>query len=162
MNETITIRATVSEDIPFIKELMDKHWGGEPLVIRGKNYFPSALPGLIAFQHSEVLGFLFYEIQNGECEIVVLEVFDKFKGLGTELIEKLKIIAREQDCSKLHLMTTNDNMDALRFYQRRGFYICGIHLNSIEASRRMKPAIGMTGDHGIPLRDEIDLEMLLN
>jgi ribosomal protein S18 acetylase RimI-like enzyme len=158
---TITIRQSLPQDSIYIKDLMEKHWGGEPLVIRGKNYFPSTLPGLIAHQDSKVAGFLFYEIQNSECEIVVLEVFDKFKGLGTALINQLRDIAKKNNCTKLHLMTTNDNMDALRFYQRRGFHICGIHINSIEISRRMKPAIGMTGDHGIPLRDEIDLEMLL-
>jgi ribosomal protein S18 acetylase RimI-like enzyme len=158
---TITIRQSLPQDSIYIKDLMEKHWGGEPLVIRGKNYFPSTLPGLIAHQDSKVAGFLFYEIQNSECEIVVLEVFDKFKGLGTALINQLRDIAKKYNCTKLHLMTTNDNMDALRFYQRRGFHICGIHINSIEISRRMKPAIGMTGDHGIPLRDEIDLEMLL-
>ena len=158
---TVTIRTASADDSSFIQELMTQHWGGEPLVIRAKNYFPSQLPGLIAYHDKTIAGFLFYEFQGTACEIVVLEVFDKFKGTGTQLLLQLIDIAKQQHCTKLHLMTTNDNMDALRFYQRRGFHICGIHLNSIAVSRQMKPAIGMTGDHGIPLRDEIDLEMLL-
>lgn len=88
----------------------------------------------------------------------MFEIFEKFKGLGTKLLDELKILAKHKGCHKLFLMTTNDNLDALRFYQRRGFHICGIHLNSVTNSRKIKPTIAMVGDYGIPVKDEIDLE----
>lgn len=61
---------------------------------------------------------------------------------------------------KLLLTTHNDKLDALRFYQKHGFQICHIHINSMEKARKQKPSIPQFGDYGIPIRDEIDLEML--
>lgn len=157
----ITIRLTTPNDAEFVANLMEKHWGGEPLVIRAKNYYPSKLDGMIASNSEEVIGFLFYEIQGTTLEIIVFEVFDKFQGIGTQLLERLKLIAKEKGCNRIYLMTNNDNLDALRFYQRRGFHICGIHLDSVKESRKMKHGIPMTDEYGIPLRDEIDLELIL-
>lgn len=79
-------------------------------------------------------------------------------GIGTALIEAAARAAAIVGCSRPWLITTNDNVEALRFYQRRGFRICAAHVNALEASRRLKPEIPVTGRHGIPLRDEIELE----
>lgn len=161
MDAKLLIRPTSVEDVDLIKSLIAKHWGGEPLVIRGENYYPSTLDGLLAFREQEVVGFLIYDSQGQSCEIIVFEVLDKFKGIGTKMLERLQEIAVEQNCKKLLVMTTNDNLDALRFYQRRGFVIAGIHLGSMDISRKMKPSIPMEGDYGIACRDEIDLELSL-
>lgn len=157
----ITIRLTTPNDAELVANLMEKHWGGEPLVIRAKNYYPSKLDGMVAVKGEEIIGFLFYETQGVTLEIIVFEVFDKLQGIGTKMLQQLKRIAKENGCNKIYLMTNNDNLDALRFYQRRGFHICGIHLDSMKESRKMKPGIPMTGEYGIPLRDEIDLELIL-
>lgn len=157
----VTIRAATVADSVWLDELMIRDWGGLPLVIRGEKYYPSQLNGLIAERANTIAGFLFYETRGRDCEIIVLEVFDKFKGTGTLLLEKLKTIANDQTCSRLYLMTTNDNLDALRFYQKRGFHICGVHVDSVKRSRKIKPTIGMIGDYDIPIRDEIDLEFIL-
>lgn len=139
---------------------MTKNWGGLPLVVRSKKYYPSQLDGIIAENENGIAGFLFYEICEKDCEIIVFEVFDKFKGTGTVLLDKLKDIAKYQKCFRIYLMTTNDNLDALRFYQKRGFHICGVHVDSVKISRKIKPTIGMIGDYDIPVRDEIDLEFI--
>jgi GNAT superfamily N-acetyltransferase len=157
----ITIRLTTANDANKIMELMNKHWGGEPLVIRAKNYYPSKLEGILAIQENEIIGFLFFDYQANSCEIVVFEVFRKLQGIGTKILNKLKAIATKKNCNRVYLMTSNDNLDALRFYQRQGFYICAIHIDSVKNSRKMKPGIPMIGEYGIPLRDEIDLELLL-
>lgn len=157
----ITIREATHNDSPLIASFMREHWGGEPLVVRSKEYFPSKLPGFVAFSNSQLKGFLFYEIQDKDCEIVVFEVFEKFQGLGTMLLQELTNRAKALRCQRVFLMTSNDNLDALRFYQRRGFYICGIHINAMAKSRLLKPSIPETGDYDIPIRDEIDLELIL-
>lgn len=156
--DNITIRAIIPTDVDWIKRICDEEWGGEPLVIRGKKFFPTTLPGLIAEHNSKIVGVLFYSIEKNDCEIILLESFVKFAGIGTLLIEKLKAIAKQQRCVRIFLMTNNDNLDALRFYQRRGFVIYAIHIDSVKISRKIKPSIGYTGDYGIPIRDEIDLE----
>lgn len=156
----LKIRSATLSDNKWLEELMIRDWGGLPLVIRGKKYYPSQLDGIIAEKNNEISGFLFYEIRDETCEIIVFEVFDKFKGTGTILLDNLKNIAKNKDCSRIYLMTTNDNIDALRFYQKRGFHICGIHIDSVKISREIKPTIGMRGDYNIPIRDEIDLEFI--
>jgi hypothetical protein len=57
------------------------------------------------------------------------------------------------------VVTTNDNTDALRFYQQRGFTLAGLRPGAVTDSRtRLKPEIPPVGEHGIPLRDEVLLE----
>jgi hypothetical protein len=52
-------------------------------------------------------------------------------------------------------------MDAVRFYQKRGFRLVAVHRRALEETRRLKPSLPETGIDGIPLRDEIELEILL-
>ena len=155
------ITPVTKDDSVWIKNFMTCNWGGEPLVIRSKKFFPSELPGLLVRDGENILGFLFYIIENAECEIIVFEIFEKFHGIGTAVLNELIQLAKAHRCQRIFLMTTNDNLDALRFYQRRGFHICRIHIDSITQSRKLKPTIGLVGDYNIPLRDEIDLEMIL-
>lgn len=60
------------------------------------------------------------------------------------------------------MITTNDNINALRFYQKRGFDMAGFYYNSLEVSRKLKPEIPLIGENGIPLKHEILFEMLLD
>jgi N-acetylglutamate synthase-like GNAT family acetyltransferase len=69
--------------------------------------------------------------------------------------------ARKQNCGRVFLITTNDNMQALRFYQKRGFELVAVHRGAVNESRKIKPSISLIGNDGIPLRDEIELEMIL-
>jgi hypothetical protein len=56
-------------------------------------------------------------------------------------------------------VTTNDNVDALRFYQRRGFRLRAVRPGAVDDARRtLKPEIPAVGEQGIPIRDEIELE----
>jgi Acetyltransferase (GNAT) family len=75
------------------------------------------------------------------------------------LIEAAAQLARRQGCTRLWVITTNDNVDALRFYQRRGFCLVRVHRGAVDRSRAtLKPEIPAAGAYGIPLRDEIELE----
>ncbi len=129
--------------------------------MHGKNYYPSKMQALLLFDKNEVEGFLFYDTWCQEYEIIVFEVFKKFQGLGTRLLNAFIEIVKNAGGKKVHVMTTNDSIDALRFYQRRGFVIVGIGVNVIAEARERKPTIAMTGDYGIPLRDEILMELNL-
>ena len=108
------------------------------------------------------MGLVTYNITNSNCEIVTIDSIRPFSGVGTALIEAVKNIALKSGCKRLWLITTNDNMNALRFYQKRGFELVAIHRNALDISRKLKPEISLIGNDGIPLRDEIELEMVLN
>ncbi len=101
-----------------------------------------------------------YVFEKRACEIVALYSALEKHGVGTALIKKVKQAAKQNGCTRIWLMTTNDNMDALRFYQKRGFVIRNVRINAIAAQRQIKP-IPLLGNNGIPIRDEIELTLLL-
>jgi ribosomal protein S18 acetylase RimI-like enzyme len=104
---------------------------------------------------------LTYHIDGDACEIVTLDSQREGWGIGTALIEAVKAAARQSGCGRLWLVTTNDNTHALRFYQKRGFILAALHRDAVAASRAIKPEIPFFGVDGIPIRDEIELEMSL-
>jgi GNAT superfamily N-acetyltransferase len=94
-----------------------------------------------------------------QCEILTLHADEQWHGTGTALIEAAGQLARRQGCTRLWVIATNDNVDALRFYQRRGFCLVRVHCGAVDRSRAcLKPEIPPVGAYGIPLRDEIELE----
>ena len=102
-------------------------------------------------------GLLTYQLAGDTLEIVTLNAIERRVGIGTLLIEAAASTARHYRCREIRLTTTNDNVDALRFYQRRGFRLAELRPGAVDRSRQEKPQIPRTGDYGIPLHDEIDL-----
>ena len=136
-----------------------KEWGSEIIVTRGKSYKAEDLDGILVYNKDKLIGIGLYYIKDSECEIVLLETFIQNKGIGTQIIEKIREITKKNNCSRLWLITTNDNIDAIKFYQRKGFLIKNIYINAIEESRRIKPQIPLIGNYGIPIKDEIEFEI---
>lgn len=87
-----------------------------------------------------------------------LDSLRESQGIGTALMEAVKKVALEAGCCRIWLITTNDNLHALRFYQKRGFVLVAVHRGAVTASRKIKPEIPLMGADGIPIRDEIELE----
>jgi ribosomal protein S18 acetylase RimI-like enzyme len=125
-------------------------------------YHPQDLPGFVAIQEGEKVGLVTYNIEGESCEVVTIDSIRPSSGVGTALIEAVRDIAIKARCKRLWLITTNDNLNALRFYQKRGFVLVAVHRNALDVSRKLKPEIPLIGDDGIPLRDEIELEMMLD
>ena len=69
--------------------------------------------------------------------------------------------AWRQECRRLSVVTTNDNVRALGFYQRRGFILSAFRKGAIEKSRRIKPEIPELCCDYIPIRDELELVLRL-
>jgi GNAT superfamily N-acetyltransferase len=118
-------------------------------------------PALLAEVDGGMLGMLTYVPGPGweQCEVLTLHVTGQWHGVGTALIKAVEQLAAGHRCARLWLITTNDNVDALRFYQRRGFELAAIHRHAVDDSRsRLKPEIPVAGAYGIPMRDEIELE----
>jgi hypothetical protein len=57
----------------------------------------------------------------------------------------------------LWLVTTNDNLRALRTYQRQGFVLTELRSGEVSRARLLKPAIPLIGQNEIPMRDELVL-----
>ena len=138
-------------------EVVEESWGAI-VIAGGREHRPAALPALVAEDGGERAGLTTYLIEDDDCEVVTLDALTVGGGIGGALVEALADTARAAGCTRLHLTTTNDNLPALRLYQRHGFVLAGVHLDEIEVTRRSKPEIPATGHAGIPIRDEIELE----
>jgi ribosomal protein S18 acetylase RimI-like enzyme len=143
----------------WVTALLTERWGSTHVVTRGQFHDALSLPGFVALIDGENAGLITYYIANGECEVVTLDSVVQGVGVGTALLETVRRIAEERRCERLWLVTTNDNVEALRFYQKRGLRILAIHREAIEESRDMKPEIPEIGMHGIPIRDEIEMDL---
>ena len=158
----MNIRRLTVEDLPSLREYWKKHWGDEFVVAHGVVYRPDTVDGgFIAIDQGEWVGEITYAVSGTECEIVSLDSLREGRGIGAKLIEAVVEQARKQDCTRLFLITTNDNLHALGFYQRRGFEMVKIHRHALDETRKLKPSVPLIGMENIPLRDEIELEMML-
>jgi len=156
------IRPLTPADCTWVTNVMITDWGAEMVVAHRKTFRPADLPGFAAFVGEEPVGLLTYNVAGNECEIVTLNSWREGLGIGTALVAKARQAASLAGCGRLFLVTTNNNQYALRFYQKRGFLIVAIRLNELEESRRIKPEIPFVDENGLPIRDEIELEINLN
>jgi len=148
-------------DRKIVAGIIKAEWGS-PVVVKNRILYPDRLQGFIARDSNDpdvVAGLVTYNIEDDQCEIVTMNSFRPNMGIGTQFIKKVKETAVSLMCSRIWLITTNDNIDAIRFYQMKGFRIAAIYPGAIEKSRLMKPSIPDTGCYGIPIRDEIEMEM---
>ncbi len=156
-----TLRRLSSDDVPRLRQFLIEHWGGEEMITRGHLYRPEQLEGFIVEDGEEWVGLLTFVIKDGECEVTSLDSLREGLGIGSKLLEQAIEEARVRGCKRLFLLTTNDNLNALGFYQKRGFAITAIYRGAVNASRKIKPGIPLVGYNNIPLRDEIELEIPL-
>jgi len=162
-NEKRIIICVVSQsDQSWIENFYLERWGSNRVVSRGVMHDITQLPGFIAWRSGSRVGLLTYQIVKKEFEIVTLDSLEEKTGIGTALISNAVDCARKSSCKRVWLITTNDNIPVLHFYQKRGFHLVVVHRNALARSRLLKPEIPDTGLFGIPLRDEIELEILLN
>jgi len=153
----IRVRAVGEADRPMIAWLMMELWGSALQYVHQTVYRPAELPGLIAERDSRVVGLLTFHEDGSVLEVVTLNALERRSGVGTLLMDAAVAEARQRHCQEIRLTTTNDNLDAIRFYQRRGLRLVALRPGAVDRARAEKPEIPRIGDYGIPLRDEVDL-----
>jgi GNAT superfamily N-acetyltransferase len=153
-----SIHRLTPDDLPQLQKFWMEHWDGEVMVIHGEVFRFDQLDGFVI---DDWKGVVTYYFCDQECEIVSLDSLIEGQGNGTKLINAVLDEARKRNCKRVFLSTTNDNLHALRFYQKRGFELAALHRGAVNESRKIKPDIPLTGYDGIPIRDEIELEVNL-
>ncbi len=164
---SFSVRMLTVKDRNWVAQFLDDHWHSTKVVSRGNVYYAHLLPGFLAVPKpdhnaaatAKPCGLITYRSDGAECEIVTLDSLQSNVGIGTALLESVRTIASEQGCKRLWVITTNDNLNALRFYQKRGFRITAVYPNAMAEARRLKPQIPLIGRNQIPLRDEIELSI---
>lgn len=162
MGKQLTKYRKVDEkDRQWIEDLMQKEWGSNLIVTRGRLHDTGNLPGIISETMGKKTGILIYNLEKGECEMIALNVTTEGRGIGKGLLDAIKKVTEDEGIKRIWLITTNDNLKALEFYKRNGFKVAAIHKDAINESRKLKPEIPTIGKNEIPIRDEIELEMYL-
>lgn len=158
---TFTIRPITTDDHPWVLKLLHRYWASEMIFSNGRLLDASKLQGFAAFRGDEPLGLITYLIEGDSCEIVTHNSLTDSGGIGSCLLAEVRKQARQHNCQRLWLTTTNDNTSALRFYQRRDFDMIALHRNSVHDGRQLKRSIPDRGHADIPIRHEIELEYKL-
>ena len=145
------------DDRKWVKERTELLFGGDFVVSGNEVHDPHKLPGFIATEGRERVGLATYSITGTDCELVSIDSLCQFMSIGTLLLEKVEQAARMAGCTRIWCITTNDNLDAQRFFQKRGFVITRVRLEGMTKIRLLKPNVPRIGCYGIPIRDEIEL-----
>ncbi len=138
-----------------------QQWYTMQMVVHGESIDMCNAEGFYACEDDEIIGLITYRIKGKEMEILSLDSLRECKGIGSELLDTAVAKARETGMQRIVLITTNDNLSALRFYQKRGFEMSRLYCNALDQARKIKPEIPLIGMDGIPLKHEIELEMVL-
>src|SRR5215208_3407719 len=121
------LRRLTPNDLPRLRQIWIEHWGGEEMITRGNVYRPEQLDGFLMEDGEEWIGLLTFFIKDSECEVTSLDSLREGQGIGSMFIDKAIEEARARKCRRLFLITTNDNLNALGFYQKRGFEIVMVY-----------------------------------
>lgn len=143
--------------IPFIKE----NWHDIMMVIKGEQVDISEEDGFCILDGQNVEAVVTYRMKNNICEITLLHTAKQQCGIGTRLVQEVIKAAREKGADTITVVTTNDNIGAIAFYQKIGFDMEMLYRNSMDYVRKLKPTVPAIGDNNIPLRHEIEFAMHL-
>jgi GNAT superfamily N-acetyltransferase len=157
----LVVATAVEHDRRWIGDRLTERWHSTEIVSRGRLVDARGLPAVVARTGGERVGLATYRLDERECELVTLDSFLPGAGVGSALLARVAEIAREHGCARMWLTTTNDNISALRFYQRRGLRLVAVHRDAIRQARLLKPSVPELGADGIPIRDELELELPL-
>lgn len=152
------ISPIIDRDKNLVVNFFTENWGSSIIVSRGKIHKADTLRGFQVIENDKIIGLLTFFIENNEFEIVSLDSLKENVGIGSLLIKKAIIEAKNSSCNRVWLITTNDNTSAIRFYQKHGFNMVALHKNAIKASRCIKPEIPELGFDNIPILHEIEFE----
>ena len=83
---------------------------------------------------------LTWVLDGTSMEVLTLHAAQQWAGTGSALLAAARRVAEASGARRIWLITTNDNVDALRFYQRRGYRLARVDAGAVDRSRAaLKP-----------------------
>jgi N-acetylglutamate synthase-like GNAT family acetyltransferase len=158
----VQVRRVTPDDREWMAETIKGAFASTRLVSRGRVHENAEqLDGFIVENDGRPIGCALWREIEGDAELVVIVTTYRGVGAGTALLDAVVEYARAHHWKRLWLITTNDNTDAIRMYQRDGWNWVAFHRDAVVESRRLKPELPEVGNHGIPIQHEIELEFPL-
>lgn len=161
METKFNIERITNDTRELVNQFFIDNWYSTDMSIRGEIIDGTKLDGFLLQEDNTIVGLITYTFFGDICEIVSFDSKRENIGIGSALLRELEEVARDNSCNKMRLITTNDNMRALQFYQKRGYCLTKLYPNAMDEVRKVKPDVPLLGDNDIPLRDEIELEKQL-
>ena len=148
-------------DRATIEEVWRTRWG-LPICTPTGNWMPEDVQGLVLIRAEFPIGLVTWRVTGDEAEVVTLNVLEGARsGHGTRLLQSAEQAVRRLGATRVFLYTSNDNLRAVGFYQKRGFRLVRVHPDAVEGFRKVKPSIPASGEDGIPLLDSWELSKCL-
>lgn len=144
-------------DRTWLRGLWRAAWGGEQMEAGGRTLRVDDVAAMVAWRAGERVGAATYLVEPPACELASIDALAPRAGIGTALLAAVEAAVAAAGCARVTLTTANDNLDALRFYQRRGYRIAAVHVGAVDAARMRKPTIPAVGQYGIAVHDELRL-----
>ena len=145
----------------MVDEFIRQQWYTTTMIIRGKEIDMTQTEGFYVKEQEDIIGLITYFVSDDVLEVISLNSLRENQGIGTKLVDAVIREAKDRKLKKILVVTTNDNINAIKFYQKRGFDMACLYHNALDISRKIKPEIPLIGDHSIPLRHEIEFELLI-
>ena len=146
-------------DRPEVAEFIERHWGNKIVMSRGKAFYPHEEQGFLERRDGAIVGLLTYHIDDEGMEILTLNSTLEGAGIGSSLLLSAIDTARKEGCGKIWLTTTNDRLRVIDFHQRLGFRMTSVNLGVVDEARKIKPQIPLVGERGVPVHDEVVMEL---
>ena len=150
-----------TSDRTLVDEFIRQQWYTTTMIIRGKEVDMTQTEGFYVKEQEDIIGLITYLVSDDVPEVTSLNSLRENQGIGSKLVDAVIREAKDRKLKKILVVTTNDNINAIKFYQKRGFDMARLYHNALDISRKIKPEIPLIGDHSIPLRHEIEFELLI-
>lgn len=144
-----------------VGRFIERHWFSRAVVSHGEVHYPHREQAFIERRAGEIVGLLTFRVDDSGMELLTINCTIEGEGIGTQLMLSVIDKARREGCRRIWVTTTNDNLRVVGFNQRLGFRIVGVRLGAIDEARKIKPEIPHTGERGVPIQDEIVMELQL-
>ncbi len=149
-------------DRDMIRGFITEHWHAPHICIRDKLYYPHQAEAFIERRDGKIAALVTYEQQGDAILMITQNSTEPGAGIGASLVLKVIEEARKRKVRRIWLTTTNDNLKSIGFYQPMGFRLVAVHRDAVMGGRQsLKPELPEFGVNGLPILDEIEMELIL-
>lgn len=107
--------------------------------------------GIYALGENDPKGIAYYKVGVRGMEIVKIYTITEDDRIKNILLKKLIEKAKEEGCSRIWSLVTNDKVETMEFLQRNGFEMKMLHENLIEEMRKNNLNVYEYGLNGIKI-----------
>ncbi|MEL6349060.1 MAG: RidA family protein [Myxococcota bacterium] len=146
------VRPAHSSDRLWMVDQVRRRFDAVMFSRRGQTHDPASLPAVIAWRGGARVGMLAWRLHGEDAAEILLMSCDA-PMVGEAMIQDVERRLRALGCRTCLSVITNDELDALHQFQRRGFQLTELRTNAHPG--------GQLGLNGLMVRDEVCLSKAL-